>query len=91
MNVSDLDKQKALLNRLSRVEGQVRGVKKLVQEGNDCEKVLQQMTAARRAMDKAFYEMLACVIEQEVLPEQPSDVMQGDSMGRVKQLLTKYA
>lgn len=83
--------QKSMMNRLSRIEGQVRGVKKLVGDGEDCEKVIQQMTAARKAMDKAFYEMLACVIEKEVLTDSADGTEPEESMDKVKKLLTKYA
>ena len=56
--------QKAdMLKRLARVEGQVRGVQKLIDQDEDCEKIIQQMTAARKALDKAFHEMLACVMK----------------------------
>lgn len=89
MEITDQAMQKRMMNRLSRIEGQVRGVKKLIEQSNDCEKVMQQMSAVRRAMDKAFYEVLACVIEQEVVNDSagPSE----DSMARVKALLTKYS
>ena len=47
-----------MLNRLARIEGQVRGIQKLIREGGDCELVIQQMSASRKAFDKAFQEML---------------------------------
>ena len=90
MNKPENKQQTELLKRLARVEGQIRGIQKLIQQPNaDCEKVLQQMTAARRALDKAFFEMLACVIETNVLDEQQGDAAQ--RMSEVKELLTRYA
>ncbi|RZU46858.1 DNA-binding FrmR family transcriptional regulator [Fluviicoccus keumensis] len=79
-----------LLKRLARVEGQIRGIQKLIQSDTECEQVLQQMTAARRALDKAFFEMLACVIESNVI-EESCDKPVADRMSEVKALLTKYA
>lgn len=89
MEITDQAMQKRMMNRLSRIEGQVRGVKKLIEQSNDCEKVMQQMSAVRRAMDKAFYEVLACAIEQEVVND--SAGQSEDSMAWVKALLTKYS
>lgn len=90
MKIHDELLQKRMLNRLSRIEGQVRAVKRLVADSDDCEKVMQQMSAVRKAMDKAFYEMLACVIEHEVV--QVTDaVPAAESMDRVKTLLTRYS
>lgn len=91
MNKPPATQQAELLKRLARVEGQIRGIQKLIQqEDADCEKVLQQMTAARRALDKAFFEMLACVIESNVLEEDKEKSAQ-ERMGEVKTLLTRYA
>ncbi len=36
--------------RLKRIEGQVRGILKMIEEKQDCEKVLQQLSAARSAL-----------------------------------------
>jgi DNA-binding FrmR family transcriptional regulator len=58
------DKKKALCARLARVEGQLRGVQRLVQADADCHSIAQQLSAARKALDKSFYTMVACMIEQ---------------------------
>jgi DNA-binding FrmR family transcriptional regulator len=39
-----------LLNRLKRAEGQMRGVQRMIEEGRDCEAILQQLTAVRSAL-----------------------------------------
>ncbi len=41
-----------LLARLSRVEGQVRGISRMVGEGKYCIDIVDQITAARKAMEK---------------------------------------
>ena len=38
-----------LSERLRRIEGQVRGVERMVQEGRDCKEILHQLTAIRSA------------------------------------------
>ena len=52
-----------LVLRLKRVEGQLRAVQRMIEDGEDCEPVAQQLTAARKALDKAFFELMACAIE----------------------------
>ncbi|MBP7229277.1 MAG: metal-sensing transcriptional repressor [Moraxellaceae bacterium] len=82
--------QKAdMLKRLARVEGQVRGVQKLIDQDEDCEKIIQQMTAARKALDKAFHEMLACVIEANVCADEGPVL--AERMAQVRALMSKYA
>lgn len=47
-----------LLNRLNRIEGQVRGVHKMVDEGRYCIDVLTQLQAVRAALSKVETVML---------------------------------
>jgi CsoR family transcriptional regulator, copper-sensing transcriptional repressor len=47
-----------LLTRLRRVEGQVRGVQKMVEEDRYCIDVLTQIGAARAALDKVALGLL---------------------------------
>jgi CsoR family transcriptional regulator, copper-sensing transcriptional repressor len=46
----DTDKQ-AVLKRLRRIEGQVRGLQRLVEEERYCVDILTQVSAARKALD----------------------------------------
>jgi DNA-binding FrmR family transcriptional regulator len=43
---------KAVLNRLSRTEGHLRAVRRMVEEGRDCAEVLIQLAAIRSAVDR---------------------------------------
>ncbi|WP_340588641.1 metal-sensitive transcriptional regulator [Erythrobacter alti] len=43
----------AILNRLKRVEGQVRGVAKMVEEDRYCIDILQQLQAVKAALGRA--------------------------------------
>lgn len=46
------ENQRDVVNRLKRIEGQIRGLIDMVQTERSCEEVAQQMSAARKAMDK---------------------------------------
>lgn len=84
------EQQDKMIKRLARVEGQLRGVQKLIHEGEDCERILQQMTASRKALDKAFIEMVSCLIESCVLDP---DVARngGERVAELRALLSRYA
>lgn len=43
-------RRRELVARLRRVEGQVRGLQKMVEEGRYCVEILQQLSAARQAI-----------------------------------------
>lgn len=55
-----------ILNRLKRAEGQLRGVQRMIDEGEPCLKVAQQLSAVRKALDSTFVRMTVCFIEQEL-------------------------
>ena len=40
-----------LINRLKRIEGQVRGLQKMIDNGRDCESILTQLAAVRSAIE----------------------------------------
>jgi CsoR family transcriptional regulator, copper-sensing transcriptional repressor len=78
--LTDPAKKKAIRSRLARVEGQLRGVQRLIDDEQDCEKIAQQLSAARKALDKAFFAMVGCMLEQGNLPPD-----------HVAKMLTKFA
>jgi CsoR family transcriptional regulator, copper-sensing transcriptional repressor len=52
------DKKPKLLNRLNRIEGQVRGVARMVEDDRYCIDVLTQIQAIRAALGKVETELL---------------------------------
>jgi len=52
------ENQPKLLNRLHRIEGQVRGVARMLEEGRYCIDVLTQIQAIRAALTRVESEML---------------------------------
>ncbi len=64
----DDDELRSLMNRLSRIEGQVRGVKKMLEDEAYCTDVLTQVTAIQAALNAFNRELLAnhiksCVVQ----------------------------
>ncbi len=62
------EQKKTLLNRLKRLEGQIRGLEKMIEEDAYCNDILQQSMSASSAMDGFNQELLGyhvkgCVTE----------------------------
>ncbi len=53
MNLTDLSAKADLLRRVRRIEGQARGVARMIEEDRDCREVLQQLAAVRSAAHQA--------------------------------------
>ena len=84
--ISDKD---ALLARLRRIEGQVRGVERMVEEDRYCIDVLTQISAVQAALDKVALGLLDqharhCVVEGhgKGTPEELTDELMG-AVGRL--------
>ena len=63
-----------LVKRLRRIEGQVRGLQRMIEERKDCASVITQLSAARGALDQVGFIMLSrhmaeCVQREGDSPE----------------------
>jgi DNA-binding FrmR family transcriptional regulator len=67
-----------VIRRLRRAQGQIGGVIRMIEEGQDCGDVLTQLAAAGRALDRAGFKVIASGLCQCVLDEQAG----GDQAGR---------
>ncbi len=56
--LSDSASRDCLLRRLSRIEGQFRGIRKMVEEERECLDIIQQITAVREAISMLGIELL---------------------------------
>ena len=47
-----------VLKRLRRLEGQIRGVQRMIDEGQDCRDVVTQLSACKAALDRVGYRLV---------------------------------
>lgn len=64
--LTDASARTDVLNRLRRAEGQIRGVQRMIEEGESCLKIGQQFSAVRKALDSTYLRMTMCFMEQEL-------------------------
>ena len=68
------DEYCALINRLSRIEGQIRGIRKMLEEDAYCIDIITQVSAASSALSSFNKELLSSHIKSCVA----DDIRQGD-------------
>ncbi len=71
------DDRKRIVNRFKRIEGQIRGLERLVESGAPCIDVLTQVSAVTAAVKKAGAEIIRISLEQclaEASTKQKTDV-----------------
>lgn len=75
--------------RLRRIEGQVRGVLRLMEEEKSCKEVVAQLSAVRNASDKAIAQIVAENLQQCILAEQEAGRDTGKMVKEAIELLVK--
>lgn len=63
-----------VLLRLRRLEGQIRGIQRMLSEGQECEAVVTQLAAAKAALDRVSFRLVAAGMRHCVTGE----LVQGD-------------
>ena len=75
-----------ILHSLRRVEGQLRGIQKMVDEGRPCDEVLAQLVAAHAAIGRIGTDIVlndvGCCRQQDLPPEK--------ELERLERLLVTY-
>jgi DNA-binding FrmR family transcriptional regulator len=65
-DLADAKSRTDLLNRLKRAEGQLRGIQRMIEEGQPCMDIATQMAAVRKALDSTYVRMTVCFMQQEL-------------------------
>jgi len=70
----DAQQQQAIVTRLNRIEGQVRGIRRMVQEPRLCVEILQQLAAAEAALNRIILAVFKFHVERCV----PDGIAKGE-------------
>ena len=80
-----------IVKRLRRAEGQLRGIVRMLDEGQGCMAVAQQLTAVRKALDAAMTRMAVNDLEQELGERGQSDPNILPAVEHVGRLISRLA
>ncbi len=91
VTVTREEEKKKLMQRLKRIEGQIRGIQRMIDEDQYCVDILIQVAAARAALDKVGLGLFEghtrhCVVEavQEERSEEAIEELMGVIMRFIK-------
>ena len=82
-SLDDQKKRTDILNRLKRAEGQLRGIQRMIEEGDGCLAIATQMAAVRKALDSTYVRMTVCFMEQQLQVKLGTDVKDTAAMGEM--------
>ena len=70
-----MENKEKVIARLRRIEGQIRGLARMVEEDRDCHEVLGQLMAARNSLQRVGIDMVGIYVTQ-CAGELPGDAKQ---------------
>ena len=79
-----------LRTRLRRIEGQVRGIQAMLDDGRECRDVVTQIAAATKALEQVGFRMLASGLAS-CLENPKKSAAEGYSLADVEKLFLKLA
>ena len=79
-----------ILNRLRRVEGQSRGLQRMIEDGRSCEEVFTQLAATKAALDRVGILLIALKM-RECLLEDGTDLDSKEGVERALEAFLRYA
>jgi DNA-binding FrmR family transcriptional regulator len=59
-----MEYDKKVINRLKRIEGQLKGVLGMMEQGKDCRDIIIQLSAARNAIDRTMGVIVSSNLEK---------------------------
>ena len=76
-----------ILARLKRIEGQIRGIQKMIEDQRGCDEVLAQLMSARTALDGAAATLVTSYVDECLTEKAPEEARR--EIGRAVKLLSR--
>ncbi|WP_210365108.1 metal-sensitive transcriptional regulator [Bacillus sp. REN3] len=84
-----MEYNKEVLNRLKRIEGQVRGSIRLIEEQQECKSVVTQLSAIRSAVDRTIAVIVSKNLEQCLINDLQEGRETSQAVNEAVELLVK--
>jgi len=93
INIKDPESKENIKHRLSRIEGQLRGVQKMIDADRDCREILQQLIAIRAGVQSASLSFMQDVARDCLLnaDNQANPQVQQDLMNDLIKMIGKVS
>ncbi len=73
----------AVLNRLRRAQGQLGGVLRMIEEGRNCDDIVNQLAAVSHALHRAGFAVIAAGLKQCLIESDGQDTLDTKAMEKL--------
>ncbi|HEY5540120.1 MAG TPA: metal-sensitive transcriptional regulator [Coriobacteriia bacterium] len=88
--ISDESERKKIVNRLRRLEGQIRGLQTMIEAGQDCDAVLTQVMAAKSALNQVGLHVVGHAMKHCMIEDDPA-VTRDEVIDEAIKVFLKYS
>lgn len=88
--ISDEADRRKIINRLRRLEGQIRGLQAMVESGQECDAVLTQIMAAKSALNQVSLHIIGHAMKNCLVSSDP-DVSRDEIIDEAIAVFLKYS
>jgi len=88
--IADEAERKKILNRLRRLEGQIRGLQTMIEAGQDCDAVLTQVMAAKSALNQVGLHVVGHAMKHCMVDDDP-DITRDEVIDEAIKVFLKYS
>jgi DNA-binding FrmR family transcriptional regulator len=79
-----------LVNRLRRVEGQARGLQRMIEDGRPCEEIFTQLAATKAALDRVGMLLISLKMRECLVDEGDGEEATREGVERALDAFLKY-
>lgn len=72
-----------LMRRMKRIEGQARGIQRMLEEGEDCEQIIIQLGAIKAAINRVGMKAVACNLGHKIVDAVKTGASPDDAVDEV--------
>ncbi|ESK36663.1 hypothetical protein P256_02456 [Acinetobacter nectaris CIP 110549] len=85
-----IEDQKKILLRVRKISGQVQAIERALIEQKNCDAILQQICAARGAMNGLMHELLEVHLKDTLVVNQSSEQERSEELQNISKILKSY-
>lgn len=80
-----------LINRLRRVEGQSRGLQRMIEEGRSCEEIFTQLAATKAALDRVGVLLISLKMRECLINDSDHEMATQEAVEKALDAFLKYS
>ncbi|MGB9867789.1 MAG: metal-sensitive transcriptional regulator [Bacillota bacterium] len=80
-----------LIARMKRIEGQARGIQRMISKGEECEKIVIQLAAMKAAINKVAVNLVGCFMADAIVEQLQNSGDVTEALRKASKVMSKLS